>query len=87
MDKFLKVIKFGLDNRAAILSVWILIAGIIGGTGYIASQKPVEQIKRPIPIPEQPKPPIKVPTIVTRSNCKQICGDLITEHEKKFHFR
>ena len=84
MDKFLKVVKFGLDNRAAILSVWILIAGIIGGTGYIASQKPVEQIKIPLPIPE---PPVKAPTVVTRSNCKQICGDLITEHEKKYHFR
>ena len=86
MDKFLKVVKFGLDNRAAILSVWILIAGIIGGTGYIASQKPVEQIKRPLSIPE-PKPSVKAPTIVTQSNCKQICGDLITEHEKKYHFR
>ena len=89
MDKFLKVVKFGLDNRAAILSVWILIAGIIGGTGYIATQEPVEQITRPLPIPEQPesKLPVKASTIVTRSNCKQICDDLITEHEKKYHFR
>ena len=85
MDKFLKVVKFGLDNRAAIVSVWILIFGAIG-TGYIATQKPVEQIKRSLLIPKQ-NPPVKAPTIVTRSNCKQICGDLITEHEKKFHFR
>ena len=86
MDKFLKVIKFGLDNRAAILSVWILIAGIIGGTGYIASQKPVEQIKRPLPIPE-PVNVITLPKPVPQPNCKQICGDLITEHEKEYHFR
>jgi len=85
MEKVLKAIKFFLDNWKLIVPILIFF-GFIGGTGYIATQEPVEQITRPLPIPEQ-KTPVKVPTIVTQSNCKQICGDLIIEHEKKYHFR
>ena len=97
MDKFLKVVKFGLDNRAAILSVWILIAGIIGGTGYIASQKPVEQIKRSLPIPEPvnvmtpPLPPKSVPRepidySKVRQIATEVCEKINHDHERQYHF-
>ena len=85
MEKVLKAIKFFLDNWKLIVPILIFF-GFIGGTGYIATQEPVEQITRPLPIPEH-KSSVKAPKVVTRSNCKQICGDLITEHEKKYHFR
>jgi hypothetical protein len=97
MDKILKIVKFGLDNRAAILSVWILIFGAIG-TGLIATQKPVEQVTIPLPIPEQPKPKVAVnpPKVVTRiepidySKVRQIatevCEKINHDHDRRYHF-
>lgn len=68
----------------------------------MATQKPLEQITRPLPIPEQPKPKVSVkpPEVVTRaevpretidySKVRQIATDVCEkinhEHENQYHF-
>ena len=89
MDNFLKLLKFGLQNRAAIFSVWALIFGAVTG-GYMATQKPVERVSRPLPIPERPNvitppaPPKEVRTIVVKDT--EACKKLIDKHVRKYHF-
>lgn len=91
MDDFIKLLKFGLKNRVAILSVWVMIFGVAGAGGYFSMpEKPVEHHVINLPLPE-PKPEIIATppsTIVDRVIIKEACTceDGLRKHEKIHHF-
>ena len=95
MDDFIKLLKFGLNNRVAILSVWVMIFGVAGAGGYFSlPDKPVEPVKIAMPLPEPiekispPPPPTVIERIVIKevSNCEAICKGMVRKHEKAHHF-
>ena len=86
LKNILDLLKFGQKSIPIVIAIWVSIFGAAGGIVHVVTQKPVEKAKIPLPIPE-PVNVITLPKPVPQPNCKQICGDLITEHEKKFHFR
>lgn len=92
MDDLIKLLKFGLNNRVAILSVWVMIFGVAGAGGYFSMpEKPVETKVIALPLPEPVKPIVAPPpptvierTIIRESSCD--CGEINRKHEKKHHF-
>jgi hypothetical protein len=95
MDAFLKLLKFGLDNKAAILSIWVLIFGAISASGY-NYWKPVEldivQVQPPTEITPPAAPP--KPQVVIREVIREVpqeidysvCERMMDKHVTIYHF-
>ena len=98
MDAFLKLLKFGLDNKAAILSIWVLIFGAISASGY-SYWKPVQPPKLDIvqvqpPAEITPPAPTPKPQVVIREVIREVpqeidysvCERMMDKHVMLYHF-
>lgn len=99
MDDFIKLLKFGLNNRAAIFSVWVMILSSIGLGGYMyESGGPVKPKPEQSSVKTEPHthPLIEHEHVFkdhehqliehSHPSHKQISDNNRREHEKQYHF-